>query len=173
MNKIILYLALLSLVIISCNGRFSETNQDTSTTRINTSPDKLIEGKVIKIADGDTFTLIFDNGYNVRVRLNGIDTPEKKQAFSKKAKQELSSMIFNKNVRVDYSSKDRYGRVLGDVYVGDLNVNEEMIKRGMAWHYKKYSDDENLAHLEIEAQRNKIGIWSDPNPIPPWEFRKK
>jgi len=63
--------------------------------------------------------------------------------------------------------------VLGDVFVNNLNVNREMIKRGMAWHYKQYSDDETLAQLEVEARRNKSGLWADPNPVAPWEFRKK
>jgi endonuclease YncB( thermonuclease family) len=137
------------------------------------SDKKYIEGKVIRIADGDTFTMVFENGFDVRVRLNGIDSPEKKQAFSKRAKQTLSELIYNKEVKVYYESKDRYGRVLGDVFVNNLNVNREMIKRGMAWHYKQYSDDETLAQLEVEARRNKSGLWADPNPVAPWEFRKK
>ncbi|MEX0997613.1 MAG: thermonuclease family protein [Flavobacteriaceae bacterium] len=140
----------------------------------NTPNDKKhIEGKVIKIADGDTFTLIFDNGFDVRVRLNGIDSPEKKQAFSKRAKQSLSNLIYDKEVKVYYGSKDRYGRVLGEVFVNDLNVNHEMVRRGMAWHFKRYSDDETLAQLEIEARKNKTGLWADPNAVAPWEFRRK
>ena len=132
-----------------------------------------ITGKVIGISDGDTFSLLFNNGFTIKVRLNKIDCPEKKQAYSNRAKQELSNMIFDHTVRVDYTKKDGYGRVLGDVYVNDLYVNGEMISRGMAWHYKKYSSDENLAELERMAQKNKVGLWQDPNPVPPWDFRKK
>lgn len=140
----------------------------------NTPNDKKhIEGKVIKIADGDTFTLIFDNGFDVRVRLNGIDSPEKKQAFSKRAKQTLSDLIYDKEVKVYYESKDRYGRVLGDVFIDDLNINQEMVRRGMAWHFKRYSDDETLVQLEIEARKNKTGLWADPNAVAPWEFKGK
>ena len=107
MKKIILYIALISFSITSCNGRIRETEQIKATTSLNTSPDKFIEGKVTRIADGDTFTMVFENGFDVRVRLNGIDSPEKKQAFSKRAKQTLSDLIYNKEVKVYYESKDR------------------------------------------------------------------
>ncbi|MBA3900544.1 MAG: thermonuclease family protein [Bacteroidetes bacterium] len=159
----------------SCVERVRETNltDKTITEASITKEADFIEGKVIKIADGDTFTLIFENGFDVRVRLNGIDSPEKKQAFSKRAKQTLSDLIYDKTVTVYYKSKDRYGRVLGDVSINDLNVNQEMVRRGMAWHFKRYSDDEELAKLEVEARKNKVGLWADPNAVAPWEFRKK
>ncbi|NCP61398.1 MAG: thermonuclease family protein [Flavobacteriales bacterium] len=173
MKKIILYIALISFSITSCNGRIRETEQIKATTSLNTSPDKFIEGKVTRIADGDTFTLIFDNGFDVRVRLNGIDSPEKKQAFSKRAKQTLSDLIFDKEVKVYYKSKDRYGRVLGDVYVGEVNINHEMVRRGMAWHFTRYSEDETLAALEKEAKKNKIGLWAEAEPVAPWVYRDK
>jgi micrococcal nuclease len=134
--------------------------------------DKEIHGKVIKIADGDTFTMIFDNDFDVRVRLNGIDCPEKNQPFSKRAKQLLSDFIFGKMVVVQYKEKDRYGRVIGDVFVDGLNINYEMVKLGLAWHFKRYSDDDKLDSLEKDARYKGIGIWSDKNPIPPWEWRK-
>jgi micrococcal nuclease len=133
---------------------------------------KEIQGKVIKIADGDTFTMIFDNDFDVRVRLNGIDCPEKSQPFSKRAKQALSDFIFGKMVVVQYKEKDRYGRVIGDVYIDGLHVNYEMVKLGLAWHFKRYSDDEELNSLEKDARYKRIGLWSDKKPIPPWEWRK-
>jgi len=134
--------------------------------------EKKIQGKVIKIADGDTFTMIFDNDFDVRVRLNGIDCPEKNQPFSKRAKQLLSDFIFGKMVVVKYKEKDRYGRVIGDVYIDGLHVNYEMVKYGLAWHFKRYSDDDQLDSLEKDARYKRIGIWSNKNPIPPWEWRK-
>lgn len=134
---------------------------------------KLVYGKVTRIADGDTFTMVFDNGFEVRVRLNGIDSPERKQAFSNRAKQALSNLIFNKEVKVYYESTDRYGRVLGEVHIDGLNVNHEMVRLGMAWHFTRYSDNKTLAALEKEAIKNKIGLWADPNPVAPWEFRRK
>jgi len=173
MKKIILYIALISFSITSCNGRIRETEQIKATTSLNTSPDKFIEGKVTRIADGDTFTMVFENGFDVRVRLNGIDSPEKKQAFSKRAKQTLSDLIYNKEVKVYYESKDRYGRVLGDIYIDDLNINQEMVRRGMAWHFIRYSDDEALAALEKEARKNRIGLWAEAEPVAPWVYRDK
>ena len=135
---------------------------------------QLITGKVIKIADGDTFTILLQHdNFKVRVRLVSIDCPEKKQPFSKKAKQFLSQLIFEKKVKVYYHKKDRYGRVLGEVYIGNINVNEEMLKAGYAWHFKKYSKDKHLAELETLARKQKKGLWADPNPIPPWEWRKR
>jgi len=134
---------------------------------------QLITGKVVKIADGDTFTILLEQDhFKVRVRLVSIDSPERKQPFSKRAKQYLSQLIFGKKVKVYYHKKDRYGRVLGEVYVGNINVNEAMLKAGYAWHFKKYSKDKHLERLEYLARKNKKGLWSDPNPIPPWEWRK-
>ena len=184
-NNLSLFISIFFLLLSSCEQRSYKvegTNavesfqiQSSLKTDSKKKSKKLnsINGKVVGISDGDTFSLLFDNGYTVKVRLNKIDCPERKQAFSKRATDELSNMIFNQTVRVDYTKKDGYGRVLGDIYVNGLYVNEEMIKRGMAWHYKKYSNDENLAELERIAQKNKIGLWQDPNPIPPWDFRKK
>jgi endonuclease YncB( thermonuclease family) len=152
---------------------FQNQNGNKTTSNKNNGKHNSITGKVVGISDGDTFSLVFDNGFKIKVRLNKIDCPERKQAFSERATQELSNMIFNHTVRVDYVRKDGYGRVLGDVYVNNLYINEEMIKRGMAWHYKKYSDDKNFAQLEHIAYKNKVGLWQDPNAVPPWEFRKK
>lgn len=134
---------------------------------------KSIEGVAVRIIDGDTFVLLLNNEFETGVRLNGIDCPERKQAFSQRANEELSNLIFDREVIVYYDKKDGFGRVLGDIYVDGANVNHEMVRRGMAWHYVKYSDDETLAKLEKEARRNRTGLWSDPNPIPPWDYRGK
>ena len=177
-KKIYQYLFIANIaLLVSCGDQISNTESalvnDVVSETSSQDKGRYVMANVIRIADGDTFTMVFENGFDVRVRLNGIDSPEKKQAFSKRAKQTLSELIYNKEVKVYYESKDRYGRVLGDVFVNNLNVNREMIKRGMAWHYKQYSDDETLAQLEVEARRNKSGLWADPNPVAPWEFRKK
>lgn len=168
--------ALLLITSFACKERTAGADAflSNSTEKIYDAQDrKYVTGKVTRIADGDTFTMIFDNGFEVRVRLNGIDSPEKKQAFSNRAKQTLSELIYNKEVKVYYESKDRYGRVLGDIYIDNLNVNHEMVRRGMAWHFIRYSDDETLATLEKEARKNKTGLWADPNPVAPWEYRSK
>lgn len=134
---------------------------------------QVISGKVVKIADGDTFTLLVNNHDQVKVRLDGIDAPEKKQAFGNKAKQYLSSMIWGTPVTVKVYKKDRYGRSIGKVSTSKFkDVNLEMIKAGYAWHYKEYNDDKTYASAEVSARKRKLGIWKDKNPIKPQVFRK-
>lgn len=122
--------------------------------------------------DGDTIEVLH-NGKAERIRLNGIDCPEKKQAFGQKAKQFSSSLVFGKTVVVVPSQKDRYTRTVGDVFLSDgVNLSYELVKAGLAWWYRKYSDDVILAALELEAQLERRGLWTDPSPIPPWKWRK-
>jgi endonuclease YncB( thermonuclease family) len=129
------------------------------------------EGKVVSVADGDTITVLVEGNKQVKVRLAQIDAPEKSQAFGQKSKQSLSEMVFNKQVTVVQEDMDRYGRVVGRVYVGGLDVNAEQVKRGMAWVYRKYSSDATFIGYEDEAKSSRLGLWSDANPIPPWDFR--
>ena len=131
-----------------------------------------LEGKVVKIADGDTLTLLTPSNQQVKIRLAGIDTPERKQPFGKRAKQALAKLAFQKQVLVEVEAKDRYGRTIGVVFVDGLNVNAELVKQGMAWVYRKYTDDKRLYTLESEAKQAKRGLWLDENPIPPWEWRR-
>ena len=131
-----------------------------------------LEGKVVKIADGDTLTLLTPSNQQVKIRLAGIDTPEKKQPFGNKAKQALSNLAFQKQALVEIETKDRYGRTIGVVFVDGLNVNAELVKQGMAWVYRKYTDDKRLYALESEAKQAKRGLWLDKKPIPPWEWRR-
>jgi len=131
-----------------------------------------LEGKVVKIADGDTLTLLTSSNEQVKIRLAGIDTPEKKQPFGNKAKQALANLAFQKQALIEVEVKDRYGRTVGVVFVDGLNVNAELVKQGMAWVYRKYTDDERLYVLESEAKQAKRGLWLDKNPIPPWEWRR-
>ena len=131
-----------------------------------------LEGNVVKIADGDTLTLLTSSNEQVKIRLAGIDTPEKKQPFGNKAKQALANLAFQKQALVEVETKDRYGRTVGVVFVDGLNVNAELVKQGMAWVYRKYTDDERLYTLESEAKQAKRGLWLDENPIPPWEWRR-
>lgn len=134
---------------------------------------QVLSGKVVKIADGDTFTLLVNNHDQVKVRLDGIDAPEKKQAFGNKAKQYLSSMIWGTPVTVKVLKKDRYGRSIGKVSTSRFkDVNLEMIKAGYAWHYKEYNDDKTYASAEVSARKNKKGLWQDKNPVKPQDFRK-
>lgn len=127
-------------------------------------------GKVVSIADGDTITVLFDNEQR-KIRLDEIDAPEKKQPFGTRAKQALSEKIGEKEVRIVWAKKDRYGRILGRVYCGDRWINREMVGDGFAWRYVQYSRDPELAKAEAEARDAKRGLWSDKEPIPPWEWR--
>ncbi len=131
-----------------------------------------LRGKVVSIADGDTITVLDENKKQNKVRLNGIDAPEKKQAFGAKSKARLGELVAGKDVVVEWKEKDKYGRIVGQVYQGSLDVNLQMVKEGLAWHYKKYSKSVELSRAEAEAKAGKKGLWADPNPVPPWEFRK-
>lgn len=131
-----------------------------------------LRGKVVSVADGDTITVLDAANTQHKVRLNGIDAPEKKQAYGTKSKESLSDKVSKGDVVVKWKEKDRYGRILGDVFVGEHYVNLEQIESGFAWHYKEYSKDATLAAAEKEAKNAKAGLWLDRSPTPPWEYRK-
>lgn len=137
------------------------------------SAQEVLKGRVVKIADGDTFTLLVDEHEQVKIRLYGIDAPEKKQAFGNKSKEFLSTLIWGEDVSVVALYKDRYGRTVGKVSTPNFgDVNYEMIRSGYAWHYKKYSKDQKYADAETYARENKLGIWHDEKPMTPEEYRK-
>lgn len=135
-------------------------------------------GKVVGISDGDTLTLLVPDGSSykqVKVRLAEIDTPESAQPYGTRAKQALSDLAFNKQARVVVQDTDRYGRTVGLVYVGSVDVNAEMIRQGAAWAYRQYLKDQSLLRLEAEAKTAKRGLWglSEAQRCPPWDWRKK
>jgi endonuclease YncB( thermonuclease family) len=132
-------------------------------------------GKVVGVADGDTITVLRDKE-QVRIRLYGIDTPERGQAFSKRAKQFTSKTVYRKVVEVKVMATDRYGRTVAMIYADKTLLNEELIKAGLAWVYWQYCGHpicETWKGLQIGARMDKRGLWADPDPIPPWEFRRK
>ena len=158
MKKNLLRLCLLSILFISLPGLSLAWS-----------------GKVIGVADGDTITVLRDKE-QIRIRLYGIDCPERRQAFSRKAKQFTSKMVFGKVVEVEPVDIDRYGRLVALVTVFQRLVNEELIKAGFAWVYTRYCIMpicERWKVLENEAREAKRGLWVEPNPIPPWEFRRQ
>lgn len=130
-----------------------------------------LEGQVVSVTDGDTIKLLLDKK-QYRIRLNGIDAPEMGQAYGRKSKDYLSSLVAGKRAKVIVRDTDRYGRYVGDVLVEGKSANAELVAVGLAWHYVQYSKDERLAELEKAARAGKLGLWADPNPIPPWEFRR-
>lgn len=131
-------------------------------------------GQVVGVIDGDTFEVL-RNGKAERIRLSGIDCPEKGQAYGQKAKQAASALVFGKAVTLHTFEKDRYGRTIADVVLPDgLNVNQELVKQGWCWWYRKYAPgDTVLEGLENEAREARRGLWVDPHPMPPWKWRKK
>lgn len=133
--------------------------------------DKDFNGKVIRIVDGDTIVVLNEKKLQIKIRLEGIDCPESNQDFGTRAKQMTSELCFEKQVRVMQSGTDWYGRVLAYVYVDNLCLNEELIRQGMAWHFKKYNKDQELAQLEATARTLKVGLWAKELPIAPWEWR--
>lgn len=122
--------------------------------------------------DGDTFKLLTPDSTIVKVRLANIDCPEKKQPYSQKAKDFTSQAIFGKMICIEVLKKDRYKRHIANVFYNDsLNLNNQLLINGLAWHYIKYSKDTELQKMEDKARKNKIGLWQEANAIPPWEWR--
>lgn len=136
-----------------------------------------LTGYVVAIADGDTLTVLVANHQQYKIRLVGIDAPEKSQGFGDRSKQSLASLVFNKNVTVEWSKLDRYGRTVGKIMVNGIDANLEQIKTGMAWWYRAYAKEQSLAdrakyeQAETIAKQQQIGLWRDRNPMPPWDFR--
>lgn len=135
--------------------------------------DKEQTGKVIKIVDGDTFDMLTEEKSTLRIRMNGIDCPERKQDFYQSAKNALAGYIFNKEVKLSITGRDRNKRVIATVYCNGENINLSMIQNGYAWHYKKYSTDTVYAKAEQQARLTRKGLWRMDHPIAPWDFRKK
>jgi endonuclease YncB( thermonuclease family) len=136
-------------------------------------------GKVINVADGDTITVLDDSQNQHKIRLAGIDAPEKRQAFGNVSKQSLADMVAGQSVVVEWVKVDKYKRKVGKVLLADLDCNLAQVKRGLAWHYKQYqreqssTDQRSYAAAEIEARAAQVGLWRDVDPMPPWEFRHK
>lgn len=130
-------------------------------------------GLVISILDGDTIEVLYNN-HAERIRLRGIDCPEKGQAYGQKAKHAASDLVFGKEVTLHTFGKDKYGRTIGEVLLSDgTNVNQELVKEGWCWWYRKYEPgNTELERLEKEAREGKKGLWVDPAPVPPWVYRK-
>lgn len=132
-------------------------------------------GKVVGISDGDTIKVLRDRE-EVKIRLHGIDTPEKKQAFGTKAKDFTANMVAGKVVDIQETDTDRYGRTVAIVTVNGKNLNESIVASGFAWVYRKYCKQsfcEDWSRLETNAKDRKLGLWNDPQAMAPWEWRKE
>jgi endonuclease YncB( thermonuclease family) len=152
-----LFALLLFSLLLGCNQETSDA----------------FDGKVVSIADGDTFTMLTPDNKQVKVRLHGIDCPERAQPFGNVARQKLSDLAFGQQVQIDEMDKDRYGRTVAIAYnENGVCINKQMLKEGLAWHYKEYDDNPEWTAIEKQARQQKVGLWSQRNPTPPWNWRK-
>ena len=136
------------------------------------------QGKVIHVTDGDTIVVLTEDKEQVRIRLYGIDAPESRQPFGSKATEFVRDIAALKVVEIDERYLDRYGRTIATVHLPDgTNLNEELVRVGLAWVYTRYCDEEPMCswwdRLQEKARDNKVGLWADKDPVPPWEWRRK
>lgn len=139
---------------------------------------ELVSGRVIGVIDGDTIDILDESKTTHRIRLAGIDAPERRQAFGARSKQTLSEMVYGEMVTVDTDKMDRYQRHVGKVLLDGRDVNLELVRLGMAWHFKVYEREQPMADrtlysdAENNARQARRGLWRDSNPLAPWEFRR-
>ena len=165
MKKTTFYFLLTFLIVsLSCVSKSGKT--------ISEQNESSVSGKIVTVLDGDTYDIMIGNE-KIRVRMEGIDAPERGMPFYQVSKRYLSELCFGKQVTLDVTGKDIYGRTLGFTYLNDgRELGAEMLKAGLAWHYKYYNSDTALANLELEARKLRKGLWVDKNPKSPWEIRK-
>ena len=132
---------------------------------------------MVRVSDGDTVTVLDGLHAQHRIRLAGIDAPEKAQPYGDASKRHLSDLVFGKSVTVEYEKHDRYERIVGKIMNGGHDASLEQLRVGLAWHYKRYQRDQSrtdrsaYAEIEHEAQQAHTGLWRDPDPVPPWTWR--
>ena len=132
-----------------------------------------LKGKVVSVIDGDTIILLDSINSQHRIRLHGIDCPERGQDFYQAAKDYLGKLCFKKNVEIEVLGKDKYQRTIGKIWLDSTDLNLEMLKAGMAFHYKHFDKSIHYADAEESAQKHKIGLWSIPSIQEPWQYRSK
>jgi endonuclease YncB( thermonuclease family)/methylphosphotriester-DNA--protein-cysteine methyltransferase len=164
--------ALVFVLVLACAGT-GALAQQAQANKVQL----VIEGKVIRVSDGDTIAVLDKDNKQHKIRFQGIDAPESKQDFGQASKENLSKMVFGKQVTVIWEKVDKYRRTVGKVLLDGKDINIEQIKAGLAWHYKKYADEQppedrvTYAAAEAEAKAARRGLWQDPNPTPPGEWR--
>jgi len=136
-------------------------------------PHDSFEGRCVKVYDGDTIEVMAGGPTSLRVRLHAIDSPEKGQPFSNAARKRTRELVQGKGVRVEVRDRDQYDRLVARVYVEGSDVSEQLISEGLAWHYTRYSSELALGRAQREARKARRGLWQDPDPVPPWEFRRR
>lgn len=142
-----------------------------------------LSGRVVRVVDGDTLVLLIagpgEQKTQEKIRLAGIDAPEKGQPYGQRSKEHLSDQVFGRDVTVDWLKRDRYGRIVGKVLVGGMDADLEQVRAGLAWHYKKYASEQTAedraayARAEDEARAARRGLWREAGQVPPWEWRRR
>lgn len=165
-------LVTLAILVVACLIFLSTSTR--RTTRHNGRADRgdVIVGRVVSIADGDTLTVLDDADVQHRIRLFGIDAPEKAQAFGNQSKRNLANKVFGETVRVEVVDIDHYGREVGRIYLGDRFINLEQVRDGYAWRYTAFDRRHEFEAAELAARQRRRGLWADPHPTPPWDFRR-
>ena len=166
------HLAIALLLVLASRGAFAA----------------ILEGRVVGVTDGDTVTVLDGERKRHKIRLGGIDAPEDGQPFGQRSKENLSDMVFGKDVRVEWKKRDKYKRIVGKVWVQPescptcpmtLDAGHAQITVGLAWWYRKYAKEQSPADRgayefsEQEARAKRVGLWSEPDPVPPWEWRRR
>ena len=167
------------LLSVACSRPTKQPNQDSARPTANEPGRQTLGGRVVRIADGDTITLLESSKTQHRIRLQGIDAPESRQDFGTQSKKKLSGLIFGKDVEVMYDKTDQYGRLVGKILLEGRDINLEQVRSGMAWHYKEYEREQSIvdrelyARAEDEARSARRGLWANANPVEPSEFRRE
>jgi len=176
--RLISFTAGILLLTAACSRPPAPIHEPTRRT-VETSGGQTLTGRVVRVADGDTITVLDSSNTQHRIRLEGIDAPESHQAFGTQSKKNLSDMVFDKDVTVIYQKTDQYGRLVGKLVLDGKDINLEQVKTGMAWHYKDYereqavADRELYARAEDEARAARRGLWQDADLVEPSSFRKE
>ncbi len=135
-------------------------------------PQDSFEARCVKVYDGDTIEVMAGGPRSVRVRLHAIDSPEKGQPFSNVARKRTRELVEGRRVRVEVRDRDQYDRLVARIYIDDRDLSEQLISEGLAWHYTRYSSELALGQAQRQARKARRGLWQDPDPVPPWEFRR-
>lgn len=177
LKKLLLAIFIPAILAIAQHGCAPAPRQpgltaETAAIQVKYGAQSVYTGTCVSVHDGDTIR-VKTASETLKIRLQGVDTPEISQADGKSARQFAYDMTYEKPVTVYSFGKDRYGRTLGIVEAEGKNLNLELVKAGWAWHYKQYSDDPELAAAETAARKAGIGIWQNENPQAPWDYRKE
>ena len=177
-SKLKKLMALLALAAAFWGGL--QAQNEVGTTKKSHHQAETIMGRVVRVSDGDTLVLLTEEKEEIKVRMNFIDTPETAQAYGQKAKVALADLVQGQVVRLDSQEVDRYGRVLGTIWLNDQSINYQMVADGYAWHYVQYAkkgqssaEFSRYAEAELNARLAKKGLWADKNPQAPWLFRQE